>query len=363
MLERDKEIGVPVLCGEGISKKVDDLGIIDRGRWIENEVVGSRIFSPNGTTVKLSAEHAGGETGYIIDREIFDKELARLSAKKGTDIFLRCNAKQGIFENGKLVGVKADLGGEEVEFFAKVIVGADGVESRVGRWVGIDTRLKPKDIVSCFEYTLSGIECNREYSDFYVGKSLEPGGYIWIFPKSDDVANVGIGVLGSYSKPGLAKELLDRFIESKEGLRKGKAIRVLTGAVPVAKPIESLRDNVILVGDAARHTDPLTGGGIMHALIGGRIAGETIAESLESNDVSILKKYEERWKEKLEKKLKRNYMMKEIASTFDDKTFDMLADSVKDINFDEFSTYGLIKALVTKHPSLLIKLKPLLGLR
>ncbi len=363
VLERDKEIGVPVLCGEGISKKVDDLGIIDRGRWIENEVVGARIFSPNGTTVKLSAEHAGGETGYIIDREIFDKELARLSAKKGTDIFLRCNAKQGIFENGKLVGVKADLGGEEVEFFAKVIVGADGVESRVGRWVGIDTRLKPKDIVSCFEYTLSGIECNREYSDFYVGKSLAPGGYIWIFPKSDDVANVGIGVLGSYSKPGLAKELLDRFIESKEELRKGKAIRVLTGAVPVAKPIESLRDNVILVGDAARHTDPLTGGGIMHALIGGRIAGETIAESLESNDVSILKKYEERWKEKLEKKLKRNYMMKEIASTFDDKTFDMLADSVKDINFDEFSTYGLIKALVTKHPSLLIKLKPLLGLR
>ena len=363
VLERDKEIGVPVLCGEGVSKKIDELGIIPRGRWIVSEVVGARIFSPNGTMVKLSAERAGGETGYIIDREEFDKELARLSAKRGADIFLRCNARQGIFEDGKLVGVKADLDGEEVKFFAKIFVGADGVESRVGKWIGIDTRLKPKDIVSCFEYTLSGIECDKDYSDFYVGKSIAPGGYIWVFPKGDDVANVGIGILGSYSRPGLAKELLDRFIESKENLRKGKAIRVLTGAVPVAKPVESFRENVVLVGDAARHTDPLTGGGIMHALIGGKSAGESIAESLEENDISLLKRYEERWKEVLEKKLKRNYMMKEIASGFDDKTFDKLAESVKDINFEEFSTYGLIKALVLKHPSLLIKLKPLLGLR
>jgi digeranylgeranylglycerophospholipid reductase len=67
IVERDEEIGVPVLCGEGISKKVDDLGIIKKGRWVENEVEGARIFSPNGTMVKLSTEIAGNEAGYVIE--------------------------------------------------------------------------------------------------------------------------------------------------------------------------------------------------------------------------------------------------------------------------------------------------------
>ena len=363
VLERDREIGIPVLCGEGVSKKVDELGVIDRGRWIENEVIGARIFSPNGTMVKLSADVAGGETGYVIDREAFDKELARLSIRKGTDIYLRCNAREGIFEEGKLIGVKASLDGKEAKFYAKIIVGADGVESRVARWTGIDTRLKPKDIVSCYEYTLTGIDCDKDYCDFFVGRSIAPGGYIWIFPKSYDTANVGIGVLGSYSRPGLAKELLDGFIEEREDLRRGRPIRELAGSVPVAEPVESVRENLLLVGDAARHTDPLTGGGIMHALIGAKIAGESIARSLEEDDISILKDYENGWKRELERKLKRNYTMKEIATRFDDKTFDKLAESLQGVDFEEFSTYGLIKALVKKHPSLLIKLKPLLGLR
>ncbi|RLF53980.1 MAG: NAD(P)/FAD-dependent oxidoreductase, partial [Thermoplasmata archaeon] len=92
-------------------------------------------------------------------------------------------------------------------------------------------------------------------------------------------------------------------------------------------------------------------------------AGESIARSLEEDDISILKDYENGWRRELGRKLKRNYMMKEIASRFDDKTFDKLAESLQGVDFEDFSTYGLIKALVKKHPSLLIKLKPLLGLR
>ena len=46
----------------------------------------------------------------------------------------------------------------------------------------------------------------------------------------------------------------------------------------------------------------------------------------------------------------------------EDKTLDMLADSLKDYKFEEFSTLSIIKALVTKHPSLLVKLTPLMKL-
>ena len=361
ILERDNEIGIPVLCGEGISKNVENLGIIKRGRWIENEVEGARIFSPNGTMVKLSTEVAGNEAGYVIDRALFDKELAREAAKAGAEIMLRTEATAVIVKDGRIKGVEAKQNGEKIKIQADIVVGADGVESKIGRQAGINTMLKAKDIVSSAEYTMAGIDCEEKYCDFYVGKSIAPGGYIWVFPKSNDIANIGIGILGSYSEPGLASKLLDKFIEKHPEYRKGKKIRMIAGAVPVAEPVETVRDNLLLVGDAARQTDPLTGGGIMHALIAGKIAGEVIGEAVEKGDFSreMLSKYEKLWKEKLGHKLHRNYVMKEVASTFDDKTFDKLADSVKDIKFDEFSTRGLVKALVLKHPTLLTKLKPL----
>ncbi len=361
VLERDLEIGVPVLCGEGVSRNIEKFGVTERRDWIENEIVGARIFSPDGTMVKMAAERAGAETGYMIDREKFDKELARIAAKKGADIFVMCDARKAKVEDGEIREIEAKLDGRDVKFSGKIFVGADGVESKVGRWVGIDTRLKPKDIVSCYEYTLSGVECDKDYTDFFVGRSLAPGGYVWVFPKNDDIANVGIGILASYSKSGLARQLLDKFIEKRDNLRKGKQIRKLAGAVPVSLPIESYRGNVLLVGDAARHTDPLTGGGIIHAVIGGQIAGKTIAKALREEKNTLLEEYEKGWREKLGNKLERNYKMKEVATTFDDKTFDKLAHSLKDINFEELSTLGLIKAMVKKHPSLLFKLKSLIS--
>jgi digeranylgeranylglycerophospholipid reductase len=365
IVERDEEIGVPVLCGEGISKKVDDLGIIKKGRWVENEVEGARIFSPNGTMVKLSTEIAGNEAGYVIDRSLFDKELAREAIKAGAEIMLKTEATGLLFENGRIKGIKAKHMDKEIDIYADIVVGADGVESKIGKYAGIDTTLKPKDIVTSAEYTMAGIECDKEYCDFYVGKSIAPGGYIWVFPKDGDIANIGIGILGCYSEPGLASKLLNDFINKHPEYKKGNAVRMIAGAVPVSEPVETVRDNLILVGDAARHTDPLTGGGIMHALIAGRIAGKVIGEAVEKKSFAkeTLYKYEDEWKKEFGKKLHRNYIMKEAASKFDDKTFDKLADSVKDLKFDEFSTRGLVKALVLKHPSLLMKLKPLVKAR
>jgi len=119
-----------------------------------------------------------------------------------------------------------------------------------------------------------------------------------------------------------------------------------------------------LVGDAARHADPITGGGLTTALEGGKIAGETIGKAVEDQkfDKETLSVYEAGWKEAFAKKLLRNYVVKDIMLDFDDKTLNMLADSLKDYKFEEFSTLSLVKALVLKHPTLLMKLKPLLRL-
>ena len=362
IIERRSEVGVPVLCGEGISKNVDNYKVLEGRRWIANNMDGARIFSPDGTKVTLAAEMAGNETGYVLYRDIFDQELARGAVRAGADLMLNTRAVDLIKENGKIKGVKAKHFDEEIDIRADVVVGADGVESKVGRWGGIKTTLKPKDLETCAQYTLTGIDIDRAYCDFYLGKKIAPGGYVWVFPKGNDVANVGIGILASLSTPGLATKLLDKFISSHPELKKGEPVRFLAGAVSVCEPYESVRDNLLLVGDAARQVDPITGGGLMASIEAGKIAGETIGKAVEKQkfDKDMLSIYEKAVEEAFYKKLKRNYMVKEIMLGFEDKTLNMLADSLKNVKFDEVSTLGLVKALVSKHPSLLVKLRPLM---
>ena len=364
IIERRAEVGVPVLCGEGISQKVDQIKVLEGKRWIATKMEGARIFSPNGTMITLSAEYAGNETGYVVYRDIFDQELARGAVQKGAEIMLDTNAVDLLKKDGKIKGIVARHFDETLEIKADIVVGADGVESRIGKWAGVQTTLKPNDLETCVQYTLTNIEWDSPYCDFFLGKQVAPGGYVWVFPKGKDVANVGIGILASLSESGKAKKLLDKFIAAHPQLKKGEPLRVITGADPVAEPIQSVQDNLLLVGDAARQVDPITGGGLMNAIEAGKYAGETIGRAVKKQNFTAqtLSEYETLWKEAFGKKLHRNYVAKEIILDMEDKTLDMLADSLKDYKFEEFSTLSIIKALVTKHPSLLVKLTPLMKL-
>ncbi|HUT00525.1 MAG TPA: NAD(P)/FAD-dependent oxidoreductase [Candidatus Thermoplasmatota archaeon] len=364
IIERRAEVGVPVLCGEGISQKVDHFKVLEGKRWIATKMEGARIFSPNGTKITLSAEYAGNETGYVVYRDIFDQELARGAVQKGAEIMLNTCAINLLKKDGKIKGITARHFDETIEIEADVVVGADGVESRIGKWAGIQTTLKPYGLETCVQYTLTNIEWDSPYCDFFIGKQVAPGGYVWVFPKGNNIANVGIGLLASFSESGKAAQFLDKFIAARPELKKGQPVRVITGADPVALPIQSVKDNLLLVGDAARQVDPITGGGLMNSIEAGKFAGETIGKAVEKQrfDAQILAEYETKWKKSFGKKLHRNYVAKEIILDMEDKTLDMLADSLKDYKFEEFSTLSIIKALVTKHPSLLVKLAPLMKL-
>jgi len=361
VIERRAEVGVPVLCGEGVSRKIDEWKMLEGKRWIAGKMDGARIYSPDKTCVTLEAEHAGNETGYVIYRDIFDQELAKSAIKAGAEYMMNTKATGLIKDGDKLKGVKAQHFDEELEIECSIVVGADGVDSKVGHWAGIKTRLDPKDLETCCQYTLTDLDVKDAYCEFYLGKEIAPGGYVWVFPKGKRIANVGIGILASLSEAGMAKKLLDNFIENDPRLNKGKSIRFLTGAVPVSNPVETVRDNIVLVGDAARHVDPITGGGITHCLEGGKIAGEIIAKAIKSKDFSkeFLSKYESKWKEAFGQKIKRNYLVKELMLEMDDKTLNKLAHALKDVKFDEISTHGLVKE-VAKHLPISTKLNALI---
>jgi len=362
VVEKRSDIGCPVRCGEGLSKNwADKIGIQPGSKCIANEVIGAKIISPDEKSeVILDAEKAGAEVGYVIDRDKFDKYLAGKAADEGAEIWMKSPAMKLIKENDKIVGAVVRKLGQNIDVKAKIILGADGFESQIGRWAGINTALKEKDMVTCIQYRLAGVDVDSQYNSFYIGSS-SPAGYIWVFPKSRNEANVGIGIsLNIVKKPGDVKKYLDEFIEKHPELNKGTPIQIVSGGVSACKPLKSVTlDNFMLIGDSARMIDPITGGGIGTACMSGRYAGEVAAEAIKSGDTSkeFLQKYEKLWRDDFETKLLRNWYVKEKFVQLDDDILNKLMDAISSVKMEEISILSILKAVQEKYPSLVEELE------
>ncbi|KQM10825.1 MAG: NAD(P)/FAD-dependent oxidoreductase [Candidatus Methanomethylophilaceae archaeon] len=355
MIEKDAEIGAPLRCAEGVSKKwLTEVGIEPDPAWICADMVGAIIKSPSGHKFKLDESQAGSEVGYVLERHLFDKHLAAMAAEAGAEIMMRTGCTGVIKDKkGKLVGVKAKSMGEPIEIYAKCVVAADGFESQVARWAGMDTVVKLSDIVTCLQYRMTNIDIDAEYCEFVIG-SPAPGGYVWIFPKGKNIANVGLGVQGTKCKLGAdPKHYLDKFIAEDPRLSKGQILEVVGGIVSTNPGLdEAIADNLVLVGDAARIIDPITGGGICHACRTGMYAGKVLTECAKKNDFSkeALKPYEKMWRDRMEDKLYRNFMAKERLAELDDKTIDELVMLIQDSDIKEVNVYNLLKVVKEKFP-------------
>ncbi len=356
LLDKHREIGSPKRCGEGLGLRAfKDLGIpVDR-RFINREMRGSIVYSPGGSKVKIEYDRI---SGYIIERKIFDKFLAMEASREGARVLADAEASL-LMENKDIVGVKIRHQGEEKEVRAKIIVAADGVESQIAKQAGIDTTLDLEDIASCVEYEMSGIEIeNPDVLHIFMGNRIAPGGYVWIFPKDDDRANVGIGISGREEKT--AKYYLDKFIAERTGLSKGSLLEVNVGCVPVGGFLRELvRDNLMVVGDAARQVNPIHGGGIHEVLLAGKLAGVAAGNAVDSGDLGMLGDYETRWWSSEGRKLEKILRLRHFADKLRDEDIDYLSgvwsgDDLIKLSEGEYSPV-LKKAI--KNPRLLKLLK------
>jgi len=354
LIEKKAEIGAPLRCAEGVSKSwLDEVGIVPDPTWIRADMKGAIIKSTKGTSYQLDESKAGNEVGYVLERHLFDKALARDAANAGAKIMMRTSCTGIIREDGKIVGIKAKSMGEDIEIRAKVVVAADGYECQVARWAGMDTTLKLTDIDSCIQYRMCNIDITPDYCEFVIG-SCAPGGYIWVFPKGEKVANVGIGVAGQMCKNGAdAKYYLDKWIAEDPRFKNGQILEIMGGFVSTCPGLDSaVDDNLVLVGDAARIIDPITGGGICHACRTGMYAGQVLSECNKTGDFSkkALQPYEKRWRDRMEDKLFRNWMAKEKLATLDDDTIDEIIKMISSAEITNVTVYNLLKALKEKFP-------------
>lgn len=364
LIEKRTEIGTPVRCGEGVARAwLQEVGIEPRAAFVAHEVDGARVIAPDGTSIRVDAGQAGNEVGLVLERDLFDRFLAKEAAKAGAEILVRTAATDLLREGGAIVGARCEHMGESLDVRAKVVIGADGFESQVGRWAGLRTHLRARDIDACLQYTMVGIDGDPRYADFYLG-SCAPGGYAWVFWKGDDVANVGIGVnMSRIRERAEAKRYLDAFISRTPSLAKGEVIEEVAGAVSVSLPLErTVTSGLMLAGDAARLIDPLTGGGILNGCLSGKLAGEVAAESVAARDATaaFLGAYERRWRARIEETLARHYLIKERLLRIDDETINRILRAVADADPRPLTARSVLEAVKARDPEALRQLEGLM---
>jgi digeranylgeranylglycerophospholipid reductase len=312
LLEKRQEIGSPVRCAEGVAHEVLAEFLEPDPAWISARVDRARIVASAGGRVVQRWQGAGG-LGYVLERRVFDRALAEQAVLAGAAVRPKTPVTGLLHRNGTVAGVIAAWQGQRREIEAEIVIAADGVESRVGNWAGLDTQLPLEDTMACAQYLLAGIDWDPACLGYWIDDSIAPGGYAWVFPKGAGRANVGLGIQADLGDR-TALAYLDRFIEQEPSLSRGSPVTLVVGNVPVALPCERLvAGGLMLVGDAARQVDPLTGGGIINGMVAGRLAAQAAAEALAVRDTSSkgLESYQREAERIIGRQLTRNYRLRQ----------------------------------------------------
>ncbi len=328
LIEKRPEIGAPKRCAEGLGlDALKRIGYTGEERFTTQRVVGGFLYAPNGKEIEVP----GGEGGYILERKVFDKFVAYEAAKAGAKVVAKAEAVDLIKTGGKISGVVVDYNGKELNISAKVVVAADGVESKIAKIAGLNTVSTPINMISGYQYEMAGIDIEDPTKlYFYIGTSVAPGGYVWIFPKGDHIANVGIGILAR-NDGKTAKYYLDKWIDSMPSIKKGSVIEENAGGIPLGNFLKKMTaDNFLAVGDAAHQVNPVHGGGLDEATFAGQLAAEAIVKAIKKGDTSdkMLDSYNTRWWDARGQRLQK---LEKIVGAFiqlDDDSINKIADSL-----------------------------------
>ena len=239
--------------------------------------------------------------GHAVPRVVLDEVIFRRAQRAGIHTVEACKVK-GVTIEGDRIRVSAEQANKSVYFNARLVVGADGPHSVVARQVGLDmTDLR------YVEYALRAY-CHglpiRELimlfeEDFFPG-------FGWVFPVSDGLANVGVGLVAELAKKFDLdlNRFFDRLVERLRcwALDEGWRIDVEKPSGWPIKTYGGARRNFfergLLIGEAGCFVDPMNGEGIPLALESAGLAATTISAAFERGEFGyeILSQYEQNWR-------------------------------------------------------------------
>ena len=325
LVEEHREVGEPVQCGGLITPRVFDL--VPGRETIVNEVRGAEIFSPKGRRMIVDAHRT---EAVVVDRAKFDRAIVTHAIKQGAQTLLGTKALVGRQRDGG-VEVVVDRDGRQQSLTAKLLIGADGVQSVVAKWFRI---LRPKYVLPGFECEMTGVGGDPAFVKLFVGNEIAPGFFGWIIPAGD-----GRGRVGLCLREGNAYAYFEKLVRdgpARPFLKGAQPLLYIAGGIPLGFPRRTFADHVMIVGDAACQVKGTSGGGIYSGLRCAALCAETALESLEKDDFTAkqMRKYHKAWIRSVGKELRRDLAILESFATLKDR-------QMEDI-FDLFNTPAMI---------------------
>lgn len=306
LIDAKTRIGEQPHCGEFVPAQLFTEVGLDRGSIMQRvESMETRIIGPSNEAAPASGQHfdallSGSELsgrervekrtmrvttsaspGFIIDRVRFDRDLARDAAAKGATVL--CATRLIRRENDSWI---LRHGGTDFRVNPKFVIAADGAASTVARALALRNRQYVRGI-----QVEVPLVAERTGTVVFLDQELV-GGYGWLFPKGK-TANVGLGVTArdDVHPPELLEEFVAQLLQ--EGLIRPGRLARSGGLIPVSGIREQIMiGNVILCGDAAGLTHPITGAGIPQAVVSGHLAGRCAATAVRMGSREPLVEYE-----------------------------------------------------------------------
>jgi|GEM_PF-154011 len=358
ILEKKKEVGIPLQCAGIVSKRIKELNEIPEN-LILNEIKGAFLHSPN-HIINVKKNHI---EAFVIDRIAYDKFLAKRAIDNGIKFFN--NHKVNYLDHEKGI-----IGFNDKKIKAKIIVGADGSNSFVSKTINNRTKCFNG---SQFLIRLANNEKNKIQNDFnhldsdfvdlFVNSKTLPG-FIWSIPVSNNnnynnnyinlnnnynnlnknnnnYNNYRVGFFSndSYKEQN---EFILNFLENNEKFKNYEIIEKYHGKIPIYdKEKKLVYQRAILIGDAASQLKPTTGGGLILGFEVVEIAKKYITKSINDNNISILKEYEETFRKKYSKELNYQIKVQNTLEKLSDDDLDYMFHKLKEKNIDKIiSEYG-----------------------
>jgi len=278
-------------------------GLTGEGGYFIREV---RIFDEKGLRGYGRITPRGDFPGYGIslERTRFDAYMRKAAEESGARVLRGIRIErierpgdgwiccQGISQRG------------EVRFRSRMVLGADGVHSRVARQTGLFRRIPGKMILGVRSY-FRNVPDLHDAMELYFLPELLPG-YGWVIPLDTTRANIGIGMRADVclSRRINLRRHFTQFIQGHHTLSKRLKHAEQTDVVqgwPIGLYGQAWRNygpHVLLMGDAGNFADPLSGEGIYGAMESAQQAARTCTEAFEEQrfDGTFLSRYEGRWR-------------------------------------------------------------------
>jgi digeranylgeranylglycerophospholipid reductase len=345
----------PVPCAEAVHRqRLESLVPVVEPDWIRGPVDGAIFIAPDGTQVSFG--QAG--SGYLIDRARMHRRLAEQCREKG----VHCNFRARVTELSRLENGRRTARYETPEgpgtLTARVVIDCSGPGTGFG--TGEKITQGNFDVEPAVFALVKGAKYPVNHIQMFFGSCYAPGGYAWLFPRDEEVANVGLVIGKDYASGTPARQALKTFIEKTY-----PGAEVLTfqgGAIPCGFPDAPLAaDNLYKAGDAANMVHPLSRAGITEAMTGGKQAAlaalKTIDMPEERDRLRVYAAYKESWDAAYGRAHRRIGRIKKAFMRIPDATFNRAAHAVSRVPREKQTIGRIVIATLWQSPLLLWKMR------